>query len=116
MKSERPWGDIHMVVRNQRCSVDLTCVKPGSRSSLHSHQGRFELFHILDEGATVELNGRIIHPKPHEEILMRPGDWHRFWAEDTSFRMLVVSFGKWRVDDQQRHEDDYGRAGKALRL
>jgi hypothetical protein len=30
-QSVRPWGDIHMVVRNQPCSVDLTHVKPLSR-------------------------------------------------------------------------------------
>ena len=54
--STRPWGDIFMVVRNQHCSVDLTCVKPGSRSSLHSHEIRFELFHFLDPGGALELN------------------------------------------------------------
>ena len=32
--SERPWGDIHMVVRNQPCSVDLTQVKPGERKTI----------------------------------------------------------------------------------
>ena len=116
VKSERPWGDIHMVVRNQRCSVDLTHVKPGSRSSLHSHQERFELFHVLDPGATLEINGEILHPEPHSEFLIRPGEKHRFWATDVTWRMLVVSFGEWWAEDQQRHEDDYGRKGQPLEL
>ena len=115
-KSVRPWGDIFMIVRNQRCSVDLTCVKPGSRSSLHSHQTRSELFHILDPGAVLEINGEVIHPEPHDEFLIRPGDRHRFWAEAEPFRMLVVCFGEWAADDQQRHEDDYGREGTPLTL
>jgi len=115
-RSVRPWGDIFMIVRNQRCSVDLTCVKPGSRSSLHSHQTRSELFHILDPGAVLELNGEILRPEPHDEFLIRPGDRHRFWAEGQPFRMLVVCFGEWAADDQQRHEDDYGREGKPLVL
>ena len=34
-RSVRPWGDIHVVVRNQPCSVDLTHVNPGMRSSGH---------------------------------------------------------------------------------
>jgi hypothetical protein len=30
--------------------------------------------------------------------------------------MLVVCFGEWTVEDQVRHEDDYGRAGQKLEL
>ena len=116
IKSERPWGDVHMVVRNQRCSVDLTFVRPGERASLHSHQIRYELFHFLDDGAHLELDGQIHHPNTHDEFLIRPGVKHRFWAEDKPFRMLVVSFGQWKAEDQYRHEDDYGRKGKTLTL
>ncbi|MHC4249626.1 MAG: cupin domain-containing protein [Planctomycetota bacterium] len=114
--SVRPWGDIHMVVRNQRCSVDLTTVKPGGRSSLHSHATRYELFHVLDAGGVLELNGEVIRPEPHDEFLVRPGDRHRFWAEGGAFRMLVVCFGEWSAADQERHEDDYGRRGEPLEL
>jgi quercetin dioxygenase-like cupin family protein len=114
--SERPWGDIHMVVRNQTCSVDLTHVKPGSRSSLHSHQVRYELFHVLDAGAVIEINGETFRPAPHDEFMLKPGDKHRFWAEETSWHMLVVSFGEWQAEDQQRHQDDYGREGQPLTL
>jgi len=115
-RSERPWGDIFMIVRNQRCSVDLTCVKPGGRASLHSHAVRHELFHILDPGAVLELNGEIFRPQPHDEFLIRPGDRHRFRAEGQPFRMLVICFGEWTAEDQERHEDDYGREGQPLTL
>ena len=84
--SVRPWGDLHMVVRNQVCSVDLTHVKPGERSSLHSHDVRTELFHFLDDGGYLEVDGKIIRPKAHEEHYMYPGMKHRFWAEETDFR------------------------------
>ncbi|MHC4362949.1 MAG: cupin domain-containing protein [Planctomycetota bacterium] len=114
IKSQRPWGDIYMVVRNQKCSVDLTSVRPGHRASLHSHEIRYELFHFLDDGAHLELDGQIYHPKAHDEFLIEPGVKHRFWAEQTPFRMLVVCFGKWDAGDQYRHEDDYGRQGKEL--
>lgn len=114
--SERPWGDIHMVVRNQPCSVDLTEVKPGERASLHSHSIRHELFHFLDDGAVLEIDGQIFHPKAHEEFLLKPGQKHRFWAEKTVFRMLVVSFGEWKAEDQIRHDDDYGRTGEPVDL
>ena len=116
IQSSRPWGDIHMVVRNQKCSVDLTEVKPGERASLHAHAIRHELFHFMDEGAVLEIDGKLFHPKAHEEFMIKPGQKHRFWAEDTIFRMLVVSFGEWRAEDQIRHEDDYGRKGETLKL
>jgi mannose-6-phosphate isomerase-like protein (cupin superfamily) len=116
IKSERPWGDIYMIVRNERCSVDLTCVRAGERSSLHSHAQRYELFHFLDDGAVLELDGEVCMPKAHEEFLIRPGVKHRFRAEGSDFRMLVVCFGRWKAEDQQRHEDDYGRKGKKLQL
>ena len=116
VKSIRPWGDIHMVVRNQRCSVDLTHVKPGHRASLHSHAVRYELFHFLDDGAWLEIDGRIYRPAEHEEFLIEPGMRHRFWAEGSDFRMLVVCFGEWTAEDQVRYEDDYGRQGQKLEI
>ena len=116
IKSERPWGDVYMVVRNQECSVDLTFVRPGERASLHSHKNRHELFHFLDDGAHLELDGQILHPNIHDEYLISPCVRHRFWADDKPFRMLVVSFGKWQAEDQKRFEDDYGREGKKLKL
>jgi mannose-6-phosphate isomerase-like protein (cupin superfamily) len=116
VQSTRPWGDIHMVVRNQKCSVDLTEVKPGERASLHSHAIRHELFHFLNDGGILEIDGDLFYPKTHEEFLIKPGQKHRFWAEDTIFRILVVSFGEWKAEDQIRHEDDYGRKGETLTL
>jgi mannose-6-phosphate isomerase-like protein (cupin superfamily) len=103
-----------MVVRNQECSVDLTFVRPGERASLHSHENRYELFHFLDDGARLELDGQIHYPNAHDEFLIKPGVKHRFQAGDKPFRMLVVSFGKWEAEDQYRYEDDYGREGEQL--
>tara|TARA_B100000123_G_scaffold260324_1_gene226610 strand:+ start:449 stop:829 length:381 start_codon:yes stop_codon:yes gene_type:complete len=116
INSNRPWGDIYMVVRNQKCSVDLTEVKPGERASLHSHAIRYELFHFLDDGGILEIDGDLFYPKAHEEFLIKPGQKHRFWAEESNFRMLVVSLGEWKAEDQIRHEDDYGREGEPLKL
>ena len=114
--SVRPWGDIYMVVRNQKCSVDLTEVRPGERASLHSHSIRHELFHFLDGGGILEIDGNLFYPKAHEEFLIKPGQKHRFWAETSCFRILVVSLGEWKAEDQIRHEDDYGRKGETLTI
>lgn len=105
-----------MVVKNKTCSVDLTHVRPGHRASLHSHAERYELFHFLDSGAHLEIDGQIYRPTEHDEFMIEPGQKHRFWAHETSFRMLVVCFGEWKAEDQTRHEDDYGREGQELEL
>ena len=116
IKSVRPWGEIYMLVRNFPCSVDLTEALPGKRSSLHSHKQRYELFHFLDGNARLELDGKVYSPGAHEEFLIRPGVKHRFWAENNTFRMLVISFGEWKAEDQFRHADDYGREGERVKL
>ena len=116
VKSVRPWGDIHLLVRNQTCSVDLTHIKPGERSSLHSHEIRYELFHFLDDGAYLEIDGELYRPKAHDEFMLEPGMKHRFWAIQDDFRMVVVCFGEWTTEDQVRHEDDYGREGTKLTI
>ena len=103
-----------MVVRNQKCSVDLTHVRPGHRASLHSHTERYELFHFLDSGAYLEVDEQVYRPTEHDEFMIEPGQKHRFWANESEFRMLVVCFGKWTVEDQVRHQDDYGREGQGL--
>ena len=74
------------------------------------------LFHFMDDGAYLEVDGQVIRPKALEEHYMYPGMKHRFWADETDFRMLVVCFGEWTVEDQVRHEDDYGREGQQLKL
>jgi mannose-6-phosphate isomerase-like protein (cupin superfamily) len=115
-RSQRPRGDIYIVVRNERRSVVITDVRAGERSSPHSHADRYELFHFLDDGAGLELDGEVYSPKAHEEFMIRPGVKHRFWAEASGFRMLVVCFGQWKAEDQERYEDDYGRKGKKPEL
>ena len=116
IESVRPWGKIRMIVRNQRCSVDLSRIRPRSRSSLHSHDVRTELFCFIDDGGHLELDGKVYRPKAGEEFMILPGVRHRFWAEETPFHLLVVSFGHWSAEDQYRLEDDYGRKGQKLVL
>ena len=117
IRSERPWGDIHMLVRNQQCSVDITHIKTGERSSLHSHKERYEFFHLLTDGAVIEIDGELHYPKAHDEFMIEPGQKHRFWAEnEDGFTMAVICFGEWTAEDQIRHDDDYGRTGKGLSI
>lgn len=62
------------------------------------------------------MDGEVRHPRAHDEIMIRPGQKHRFWALSDRFSMIVVSFGHWEAGDQIRHEDDYGREVRPLTL
>jgi hypothetical protein len=43
IKSIRPWGDIHPLVRNQECSVDLTHIKPGMKHRFWAVENDFRM-------------------------------------------------------------------------
>ena len=115
--SVRPWGTVTLLVRNQKCSVDWTTVNPGGVTSLHSHKIRDELWVMLDEGAEVVMGEELLHPKVGDEILMKTGVKHRLINNtDHPIRMIVISFGEWKEEDQIRHEDAYGRKGQPVKL
>ena len=76
---------------------------------MHYHKIRYELFHFLDDGVYLEIDGEKFRPKAHEEFMLEPGMKHRFWAIENDFRMLVICFNELTAEDQVRHEDDYGR-------
>ncbi len=116
-RSVRPWGVITLLVRNQKCSVDWTTVNPGGILSLHSHNIREELWVMLDEGAEVTVGEEVLRPKVGDEILMKTKVKHRLTNNaDHPVRMIVICFGEWEEGDQIRHEDAYGRKGKAVKL
>jgi len=72
---------------------------------------------MLDEGAEVVMGEELLHPKVGEEILMKTGVKHRLINNtDHPIRMIVISFGEWKEEDQIRHEDAYGRKGQPVKL
>lgn len=109
----RPWAEIHLLVSNQECSVDLSYVKPGERSSLHSNQERHELFHFMDDGAYLEVDGGIYRPQAHHEFMLEPGTKHRFWATESDFPWWLSPSEpgppRTRSDTRTTAEEDLGR-------
>ena len=69
---ERPWGSFRQYAHNRESTVSLVSVKPGQRVSLQSHTGRAELWIVLDDGAIVQVDDEVLHPKAGEEIWIRP--------------------------------------------
>ena len=109
---ERPWGRFSQYAHNQEVTVSLMTVKPGQQLSLQSHTGRAELWIVLDEGAQVQINDKIMEPEAGEEIWIPEGAKHRLGSTGPQVRVLEVAFGNWQQEDIKRYDDDYNRPGE----
>ena len=106
---ERPWGSFEQYAFNQDVTVSLMTVQPGQRLSLQSHTGRSELWIVLDEGAEITVDEKVIHPRRMEEIWIPVGAKHRLASLGAEVRVLEVAFGNWQQEDIVRYSDDYER-------
>ena len=105
----RPWGSFNQYANNQAVTVSLMKVNPGMRLSLQSHTGRAELWIVLDSGAEVQVDDRVLNPQPGDEIWIPANARHRLSSTGPEVRVLEVAFGNWQQDDITRYEDDFHR-------
>lgn len=106
----RPWGRFRRFTHNQLSTVKVITVDPGRQLSLQRHQGRDELWVVLDEGLEITLGDRKLRPAVGEEIVIERGTRHRLAAiGPRPARVLEVAFGRFDEEDIERFEDDYGR-------
>jgi len=109
----RPWGSFSQYAFNEETTVSLMTVKPGQRLSLQSHTGRAELWIVLDDGATVQVNDEVKVCSAGDEIWIPAESRHRLSCTgDAPVRVLEVAFGNWQQDDIERYDDDYARPEK----
>lgn len=107
----RPWGAFKQYASNEHCTVSLMTVQPGQRLSLQSHEGRAELWIVLDDGGIIQVGEEIRNARAGEEFWIRVGQPHRLSAGETGgpVRVLEVAFGNWQQADITRYEDDFAR-------
>lgn len=107
---ERPWGHFKQYIQNAPCTVSLMTVHPGQRLSLQSHEGRAELWIVLDEGALVQVGEQERQCHQGEEIWIRADEKHRLSCPgEHPVRVLEVAFGNWQQTDIVRYADDFDR-------
>lgn len=106
----RPWGSFSQYAFNEDVTVSLMTVLPGQRLSLQSHTGRAELWIVLDDGASVQVDDDVRTYQAGDEVWIPANARHRLaCAGDKPVRVLEVAFGNWQQEDIQRYEDDYAR-------
>ncbi len=113
VKVEKPWGYFEQYTHNLPCTVKVITVSAGGTLSRQYHHKRDELWVVLDRGARVELDGKILHPQPEEKLFIPRETVHRLSASggEGEVRILEISFGEFDEDDIVRLEDVYGRVG-----
>ena len=112
VKVEKPWGSFEQYTHNLPSTVKIITVAPGGILSRQYHRRRDELWVVLDAGACVELDGKILHPDVEEKLFIPRETVHRLSCTGSSaVRILEISFGEFDEDDIVRLEDVYGRVG-----
>ncbi len=106
---ERPWGFFEQFAHNEPVTVSLMTVRPGQRLSLQSHNGRAELWIVLDAGTLLQVGDVILRPEPGDKIWIPAGVQHRLSSAGPEVRVLEVAYGDWQQDDITRYDDDYQR-------
>ena len=111
IKVEKPWGKFEQYTHNLPSTVKIITVASGGTLSRQYHHHRDELWVMLDPGARVELDDKVLSPEPGEKVYIPRGTVHRLSAEGGEpVRILEVSFGVFDEEDIVRLEDVYGRA------
>ena len=112
IKVDKPWGRFEQYTHNLPCTVKIITVASGGVLSRQYHHQRDELWVVLDPGACVELDGKVLHPEQEEKLFIPRETIHRLSATgENDVRILEISFGEFDENDIVRLEDVYGRVG-----
>ena len=109
VKDVRPWGSFIRYVHNEKCTVKIIEVNPNQMLSKQAHKKRDELWIILDKGLRVEMDDKVINPKPGDEVVITRNTKHRLASLGKRARVLEISLGDFDEDDIERFDDVYGR-------
>jgi len=95
VKVEEPWRRFEQYTHNLSCTMKIIPVVPGGILSRKYHHW------------CVELDGRVLHPDPEEELFIPRETVHRLYSTGTSpVRILEeIAFGEFDEDCIVRSED-----------
>jgi mannose-6-phosphate isomerase len=106
----KPWGGFRQFALNEPCTVKILIVKAGQATSLQTHDGRSEFWHILSGDPIVTVDDQETKAKPGDEFYIPKQVEHRLAGGSQECRVLEVSFGFFDENDISRIEDKYDRA------
>ena len=106
----RPWGKFRRYPHENAGSIKIITVEPRGRLSLQCHEGRAELWVVLDAGLEITVGERVWLAAPNEEIVVPRRIPHRVRnVGPTAARFMEIWIGHSTEDDIVRLADDYDR-------
>ncbi len=110
---KRPWGGFIKFIANSPCTVKILQVKKGKILSLQFHKLREEFWYVIfgKIKVTIGKNQKQLKKKTLKEeeyIFVPKKSLHRIEGIEFS-KILEISVGKFRENDEIRIEDKYGR-------
>jgi len=110
-KIEKPWGFEVIWAETDFYVGKLLHIKAGHKLSKQFHKVKEETVYVV-KGIlyNYEGDGSITTVSPGESLHIRPGQIHRFGANESNVELIEVSTPY--LDDVVRLEDDYGRSNE----
>jgi len=106
---KRPWGNFEKFCENETATVKIITVNPNSKLSLQYHNQRSEFWKVIEGSGKVVLGEKIFDVCVGDEIEIPVKTNHRIITNESSMKIMEISFGKFDEDDIVRVEDDYNR-------
>lgn len=84
---QKPWGMQYPILRRNTVHVDEISVVPGGYCSVHKHQNKENLFHVLEGKLAIlsfNAHGAITRTGSlvaGEHCVIPAGEWHQFWSQ-----------------------------------
>ena len=109
-EENRPWGSFRQFTHNELTTVKIIGVKKGERNSLQRHKLRNEEWIIIAGSMELTLGKQVVIGNVGDRFEIPAGTNHRFKGLGDDNRLLEISRGHFDENDNERIEDDYGRA------
>lgn len=108
---KRPWGDYLVLEKQPTYWLKKLFVKKGEALSLQAHQGRYEIWIVLEGKIYVQKGTSRFILSEGEFLKVHKREKHRISGLAKSC-VLEVAFGELKEKDIIRYEDKYGRVKK----
>ena len=109
-KEERPWGNFERFTLNEWTTVKILTLKAGEEISLQTHQHRDEFGRVTKGSGVVTIGEAEINVHEGDTFFIPRYTVHRAAAGTEGLAFLEISFGDFDEKDEERFEDQYGRA------
>ncbi len=106
---EKPWGSYTVWRIDPGSKIKTIDVNPNQRLSYQSHEGRDELWTVIDGSGEIVLDDILHAIGPGSVVQIKVRQKHRLIAGPLGIRILEVQLGICKEDDIVRYQDDYHR-------